>query len=149
MNRYTNQSSNPKWNAQRNLTGRTHYVDEDTLKFHKSRVLHTYVVDNGLFFALVESVALDMNNRSRGFRFVIFDLFGTILERPNLEATYSTTNKACKAMWAALDGLDAVAVTSEGIARFRANATQEADEIEATLPQRKDPQPCATQGESQ
>lgn len=39
MNLYRNESSDAKTNAQRNLCGRTHYVDEDTLRWHKSRVL--------------------------------------------------------------------------------------------------------------
>ncbi len=37
MNLYRSESNNPKWNAQSNLSGRTHYVDEDTLRWHKSR----------------------------------------------------------------------------------------------------------------
>lgn len=33
---YREQGNNPKYHAQRNLQGRTHYVDDDTLRFHKA-----------------------------------------------------------------------------------------------------------------
>jgi hypothetical protein len=65
MQMYRNQASDPKSNAQRNLAGRTHYVDDDTLRFHKSRVISARHVDQGLLFAIVTSDALDMNNTRR------------------------------------------------------------------------------------
>ncbi|KAH2035914.1 hypothetical protein KXW51_006159, partial [Aspergillus fumigatus] len=74
---FRTESHDPKTNAQRNLCGRTHYVDDDNLRFHKSRVISARVVDNGLLFAIVTSDALDFENRKRGFRYVIFDVFGT------------------------------------------------------------------------
>ena len=39
MRFYKTESDHPKVNAQRNLMGRTHYVDPDTLRWHKSRIL--------------------------------------------------------------------------------------------------------------
>jgi len=111
MRLYRNESSDPKINAQRNLCGRTHYVDDDTLRWHKSRIMSARVVDNGMLFAIVTSDALDMNNTKRGFRFVVFDVFGTVLERPKLEDSYRTSDKAAKAMWNALNAIDAKAVT--------------------------------------
>ena len=50
MRLYQSESSTPKYNAQRNLQGRTHYVDEDTLKFHKSRIISEHDSCNGLIF---------------------------------------------------------------------------------------------------
>lgn len=117
MNFYRDESSNAKWDAQRNLSGRTHYVDDDTLRFHKSRILNTYVVDGGLLFALIESCALDMHNTKRGFRFVVFDVFGTVLERAGLDDTYSTSQAAINAMWRYLDGVDAAEHTKMAAAR--------------------------------
>lgn len=111
MRLYRNESSDPKTNAQRNLCGRTHYVDDETLRWHKSRVLSARVVDEGLLFAIVTSDALDMNNTKRGYRFVVFDVFGTVLERPKLEESYRTSEKAAKAMWEALNAIDARSVT--------------------------------------
>lgn len=107
MNLFREESSNPKYNAQRNLEGRTHYVDDSTLKFHKSRILETHITDNGLLFALIESVALDMGNTQRVYRPVIFDVFGTVLWRVKLKDSYGTRKAAEKAMWADLNAIDA------------------------------------------
>ena len=115
MNLYRNESSNPKWNAQRNLSGRTHYVDDETLRWHKSRVLSARHADNGLLFAIVTSDALDMNNTKRGFRYVIFDIFGTVLGRVSLEQAFRTSDQASKVMWAELNKIDAKAVTFAAI----------------------------------
>ena len=84
MNLYRDESSYPKANAQLNLCGRTHYVDDDTLRWHKSRVISTHVTDGGLLFAIVTSDALDMDNKRRGFRYVVFGLFGNVLARTEL-----------------------------------------------------------------
>lgn len=111
LNAYRTESSDPKHNAQRNLNGRTFYVSDDTLRFHKSRVLASGVADGGLLFWLIESTALDMRNTRRGFRFAIFDVFGTCLDRPNLEESFRTRKQAQKALWAALEGIDARAHT--------------------------------------
>jgi hypothetical protein len=115
MNLYRNESSDPKHNAQRNLIGRTHYVDDDTLRCFKSRILSARDHDGGLLFSIVISDALDMHNTKRGFRFVIFDVFGTVLERPTLDETFRTSEQASKARYAALDKIDAVAHTLAAI----------------------------------
>ena len=94
--------------AQKNLTGKTHYVDPDTLRYHKSRILESYSTDHGTLFALIESCALDMNNTSRGFRFVVFDLGGQSLGRASLECTYKSKASAQGAMWVWLDDFDVV-----------------------------------------
>lgn len=65
--------------AQRNLQGKTHYAEDDTLRFFHARIVNARAAHEGLIFCLVESVANDPDNRSRGFRFVAFDLFGTVL----------------------------------------------------------------------
>ena len=87
----------PKYNAQRNLEGLTHYVDDDTLHFHHSKVLYAHHLFDGLLFCIVESCSLDMHNTKRGFRAVVFDVFGTTVSRPNLEDSYSTSKAALKA----------------------------------------------------
>ena len=125
MNLYRNESSNPKWNAQRNLEGRTHYVDDDTLRFHHARILTTAVTDGGLLFALVESYAADMNNTTRLFRPVIFDIDGNVIERNSLDEGFKTSKHATNAMWELLNNIDAVAVTNEAIERFQDNAAHE------------------------
>lgn len=126
MQKFQNNHSDPKTNAQRNLMGRTHYVDPDTLRFHKARILSARAVCDGLLFAIVESVALDMHNTKRGVRFTIFDLFGKVVgERASLDACWSRREAATKAMWKELEKLDPRAITLDGIAR--ANRSHESD----------------------
>lgn len=126
MQLYSNQASDPLSNAQRNLIGRTHYVDPDTLRYRKSRILSARATDKGLLFAIVTSDALDMNNSKRGYRFVIFDLFGTVIARTELEHAFSKSSVAEKAMWGALNLIDAKAVTLAAIERA---TKQHADEM--------------------
>lgn len=81
--------------AQRNLIGKTHYADDDTLKFFYARINHCRTSHEGLTLCIVESVAADFNNRSRGFRFVAFDLFGTVInDQDSVAAMRSTSSKA-------------------------------------------------------
>lgn len=129
MRLYQIESSDPKCNAQRNLCGRTHYVDDDTLRWHKSRVMLTRVIDGGLLFAIVTSDALDMNNTKRGFRYVIFDIFGTVLDRPKLENAFHTSDKATKAMWTAANAINAKAATLAAIERQAASYAKEMAEL--------------------
>jgi len=133
MQKYQNHSSNPKWDAQRNLEGRTHYVDDDTLKYHKSRILNTRVTDNGLLFAIIESYAVDHNNSTRAFRPVIFDIFGNVIDRPKLEDGYKTSNKAISAMWDTLNDIDAIEVTRKGIEQAEKCHAREMDYIRDML----------------
>ena len=133
MQLYRNESSDPKYNAQRNLEGRTHYVDDDTLRFHKSRVLRTVITDGGLLLAIIESYAVDMDNTSRAFRPVIFDLFGTVIERPKLEDGFKTHKQALDAMWDALNGVDAVKITLDGLDRATRNHNAEMASIRHDL----------------
>ena len=90
-------SGDPKGNAQRNLSGLTHYVDDNTLRWHHSRIVSTAHLHGGLLFRVTCSDALDMNNTKRGFRSVVFDVFGTVISRPDLEHTHKTSDKAIKA----------------------------------------------------
>lgn len=115
MELFKDQSSHPKLNAQRNLCGRTHCVDDETLRWRKSRVLSARSIANGLFFAITTSDALDMNNTKRGFRYVLFNVFGTVISRPDLERAYKTHAAATKAMWAASNSIDAYAHTRKAI----------------------------------
>jgi hypothetical protein len=131
-NLYRNESSDPKSNAQRNLSGRTHYVDDDTLRFHKSRVISARHTDGGLLFAIVTSDAKDYENRSRGFRFVVFDLFGAVIDR-KIDAWFRTSEQATKAMWAAVNALDAVQITRAGIEREARNHKMEMERVESDI----------------
>ncbi len=133
MNLYRLESSDDKRNAQRNLSGRTHYVDDDTLRFHKSRIISTHIIDNGLLFSLVESVAMDMRNTQRGFRYVIFDVFGNTVSRVHIEHCWKSSEAARKAMWAALDSMDAKGVTLAAIDRQEAAHVREMAQLRADV----------------
>ena len=93
---FAQESGDPKCDAQRNLRGKTHYVDDDTLRFHKSRVLSSARLHGGLLLRVTTSDALDPENRSRGYRAVIFDVFGTVIERPTLAEAKKTQAAALK-----------------------------------------------------
>lgn len=130
--KFEQHGSHPIFNAQQNLRERTHYVDDDTLRFHKSRIVSTKITDDGLLFAMVESVA-HWDNMKRGFRPVIFDIFGTVLESTSLEDCHKTKAQATKAMWAKLDSIDAQSHTVEALAQFRYRLTYSLDELHASI----------------
>lgn len=115
MRLYQEESSNSTYDAQRNLMGRTHYVDPDTLKYHKSRVLRCRVLADGLLYVIIESVATDPDNSKRGFRYVIFDVLGTVINRVQLDETFTTRTAAEKAMWKAVESIDAVKHTRQAL----------------------------------
>lgn len=119
--------------AQRNLSGITHYADPDTLKFFHSRILRCRAECEGLVLILVESVATDHRNTGRGFRFVAFDLFGTVInDRPNAtsETLAKSSDKARAAAEEWLTGFDVAA-------HYRAAMTERAERM------RKDAQALA------
>lgn len=91
---YKNEWTNPKANAQKNLEGRTHYVEPSTLRFFNSRIVSALPVSNGSFFKVIELVSLNHNNTKRGFRAVLFDIFGTVVYRPALEECFTSKEKA-------------------------------------------------------
>lgn len=127
-NFFRTESSDPKINAQRNLAGRSHYVDDDSLRFHKSRINACRIVDNGLLLAIVESVAIDYRNTQRGFRYVVFDVFGHVISRVELDDCWRTSEQALKAMWAYLDTVDAPTHTLTAIENAeRCHAEEMAD----------------------
>lgn len=106
MNLYENNSSYAKVNAQNNLCGRTHYVDDSTLRFHKGRILRAKATCDGLLFYIIESCAADMHNTRRIFRPVIFDIAGHVISRPALEDGCKTRAQAEKMLWAEMEKID-------------------------------------------
>lgn len=132
---FCQESCDTKHNAQRNLSGKTHYVDDDTLRWHKSRVLSSGHLHGGLLFRITTSDALDIHNTRRGFRAVVFDVFGTTIYRPKLEEAFSTSHAAYKA--SEKQEIDLVTHYREAIAselRHRQQAVIEYSEALAMLP---------------
>ena len=107
--RFTARCSHPAINAQENLGGRTHYVDPDTLRFHKSRILAARPILSGAFFLIIESCALDYDNTRRGVRVVLFDLMGATVYRPSLEDCRRTRGQASRDFEKWLGSFDPVA----------------------------------------
>ena len=130
---YKHESSNPKWDAQANLRDRTHYVSDDTLRYHKSRILQTRIAFGGLIFGLVESVAKNMSGSARGFRYAIIDIFGTVIHRPNLADTYKSSAKAAKAMDEIIDGLAVEELTLAAIDNYERQHARTVQALRATV----------------
>jgi hypothetical protein len=99
LNIYEARGYNPKDCAQFNLSGRTHYVDPDTLRFHKARITSAQPISMGSFFLIVESCAVDYHNTRRTFRAVCFDIFGTVIYRPDLDSGSTSTQAASDAFY--------------------------------------------------
>ena len=86
--------------AQRQLQGRTHYADDNTLRFFGARINATRQDDNGLWFALRESVQPPHSNRVH--RWAIFDIFGNC-ERTEARASGAAADKLLPALIASKD----------------------------------------------
>jgi hypothetical protein len=86
--------SNPLHYAQDQLQGRTHYVDDSTLRFFHARIIGAHDDADGLLFWIVESSAKDSDNNARGFRPVVFDIFGEVVYRVGLSDMVKTSDKA-------------------------------------------------------
>lgn len=114
MNLYRTESSDPKYDAQRNLSGRTHYADESTLRSFNARIQSTYVEANGLLFCLIETIPSGTNGK-RLYHPVIFDVFGTVIERPKREDSFGSHHAAYEAMKRALTEIDAKEITRKAI----------------------------------
>jgi hypothetical protein len=125
----------PKRNAQRNLSGRTHYVDEGTLRWHKSRVLSAASYQGGLLFGITtsEGDAAGYKQGGREYRAVIFDVFGFVIDRTQLEQAYPTHKQAQKALADAIASMNGHSITAAAIVRERNSFARELDYLEAKL----------------
>ena len=114
---YNQESYDAKRNAQLNLAGRTHFADDDTLRAFRSRISSSSHHDNGLLFSLIESCSGDYEHKTRVFRYAIFDVFGHCVDRPDLAHGFKSTEAARKALYVALNAIDAIALTRAAIER--------------------------------
>ena len=109
--------------AQRALAGRTHYADDSTLRFFSARINETRQDDNGLWFALRES--LEMPGKGRVHRWCMFDIFGQC-ERTEERSTGAGADK----LFAALrDGIEWEARTMDELERRAVRARDESQQI--------------------
>lgn len=105
-----------KANAQRNLSGRTHYFDDDTLSFFEARVIRTAACAEGLVFVAQESV--DHPSLGRVHRVVVHNLLGNVVERGEFsdESLFGDARKGRKMFDAACEKYNAQGMT-ESMAR--------------------------------
>ncbi len=128
---FRDESSTALWNAQRNLSGRTHYADDDTLKCFGARVLQCSITDDGLLLGIVESVSHP--SLGRLFRPVFFDVFGTVVSRPEIEDAFKNSQAARNSFWKIANELDAVALTKTALENRRKSLARELGNIETIL----------------
>ena len=103
MTKFTNQLSNQKANAQYNLAGLTNYVNDDTLRFFKARILVAYATSCGNYFILVESLPVGGFNAPRQKRSVVFNTKGATIFTSK---AVSKTDKAKKLAYEFIDSID-------------------------------------------
>ena len=128
---FRSESGHPQWDAQRNLMGRTHYVDDDTLKGFKARILDAGLAHDGLTYWLIESVGSKPTDPRRNKRFVAFDVFGTCLVGRN---DWKATSAQCdKLRHAWIDSFDAVAHTEQALRERAKRLKAEFVDITATV----------------
>jgi hypothetical protein len=132
---YRCESSHADYDAYRNLQGRTHYVDPDTLRSFQAKILNGGDVADGLLYWLVESVQSRPQHGGYTRRAIVFDVFGDIVnERATLAESqgewFRDTAKAEKAAAAFIAGFDAVKHTTDKLA---AKARRDIKTARATL----------------
>lgn len=127
---FQERSGFPLNQAQRNLDGRNHYVDESTLRSFVSKIHNVYVMEDGLILGMVESVQAGPNADSgRVYRPVFFDVFGGIIHRPSIEESAKTIKKAQAEFWQQAEEIDAVEATLDGLKAKQGQIEQELDGI--------------------
>ena len=119
LRKYQNMYMKPKADAQHNLRGRTFYVDDDTLKYHKARILNSAPACDGLVYWIIESYAKDYENSARAFRPVVFNILGDIVYRVNLDEGFKTERAARLALDLFLDSFDAVGQTKGALEWYK------------------------------
>ena len=130
QNRYY---SNAKYSAQDSLAGITHYVDDTTLRYFKAKILRAKPIMDGAFYMILESGSMDFENSKRGFRVVVFDVFGDVIHRQSLEDMYSTSKQALKEFDKWTNSFDALAYYRERLARESKQLQKQAQQLEEAL----------------
>lgn len=131
---YKDRAGMPLNQAQRNLEGRTHYVDDATLRSFVAKIHSVSIMDEGLILGLVESVQAGPNSESgRLYRPVLFDVFGNTIALPDLEHSFKTLKQAQSEFWKAADEVDAVELTIEGLKRKRDTLAADAETLDKLL----------------
>jgi hypothetical protein len=121
----------PRDNAQVMLRGRTHYVDDDTLRFFGCLIKSAQPSTFGLFYLITESLSLPTGGR--GFRTVLFDLGGQVVYRPELAEMQNKTEKAEKAFYKWFETFDIETYYRDQIRERIIRTTRQAVRLEDAL----------------
>lgn len=113
IQKFKHESCYPKNNAQINLKNRNHYVDDDTLRYFKSRILSSDHYADGLLFGLVESFA-DYEGK-RKFRGVVFNIVGHCVYQLSSDESAPNSSWARELMLDFIDDFDAEADALEAL----------------------------------
>lgn len=133
LNLYREESAFPRENAQENLRGRTHYASDEALRRHKAHIVDAADARGGLLFAIVETAPSLTKEPRRYYRFVIFDLFGYVINGPGGSPEYPSPAKAKAALRAALGAIDAIGETRLGIDRDKSRHAADIARLERHL----------------
>ena len=133
MEKYRQHSNLPRRNAQRNLSGRSHYADPDTLRYFNARILSAFDFADGLLFAVVQSMPQNHRNDKRGFRYRILDVAGNVLDRDGSDDFYGSSDAARRACRAHLAELDPIAVTRAAIDQLERGYSAEIVDMRRTM----------------
>ena len=124
VEKYSQHSYNPRYNAQHNLRGRTHFVDDATLRHFSGRVLSAYDSADGRLFVVVHSQRENWDNPDRVYSYAIFDLAGCVVSGRARRArsarlqSYKTAAKARKECAEMLALLDADQITLDALSHL-------------------------------
>lgn len=125
---YKERSGFPLNQAQRNLEGRTHYVDDAALASFQSKIVGAYVLDEGMIFGIIES--LEHPTLGKIFRPVFFDLFGNVVAKLEAEDSVDTFRKANTKFWEMSEELDPVDLTLKGVKTKQQALQDEIDKLD-------------------
>lgn len=128
---FESRSYDAKRNAQQNLSGRTHYVDDDTLRYFAARILSSRDMMSGAFFRITESSAKNWEKTERGVRVVLFDVFGETVYRPDHDGMHRTREQAEKAFDKWLGTFDPFTYYREKLESRAGSLIKEAARIQA------------------
>ena len=87
--------SSARIDAIESLEGRTSYYSAFNLRYFNCKILHCQVIYDGLFLMTIESVS-NPYDKVKTFRSVVFDIFGDIVYRPDLDNGFNNKNQALK-----------------------------------------------------
>ena len=121
-------------NAERLLEGRTHYYDRGTRAYFGARVTAITTHGDGTLLATCESVAHPTYGRVH--RFVVFDLAGRVVERPDLdEERYSRAAYARRAMRDWLDKCDPTQILKDCLGNEINKHTNALEDLQSAMKQ--------------